>query len=118
MLTEAQLKLLDEIAPWWAKRIRKGNLKPTRTYTLGDPDKCVVGEAHQSRKKSELERYWLQGGIEYCFTCDNQGMNMHQKAKPPDYDINRPHYIRTPAFDTQVGRFLTHFVKVHRKSAV
>lgn len=113
MLTEAQLKLLDEIAPWWAKRIRKGNLKSTRTWALYDPDKCVAGEAHKSKKKPQPERYWFAPGNAYCNTCRKNGDNMECAARRADTWT----YERTPRFDTQVKRFLTHFVKVH-KSAV
>lgn len=107
MLTETQLKLLDEIAPWWAKRIRKGNLKPTRTYTLADPDKCMEGEAHQSKKKPLYERYWFSGADAkaYCSFCNRNGFQLVRYGKDGS---------RNTKFDTYVKRFLTHFVKVHR----
>ena len=118
MLTEAQLKLLEEVAPWWAKRIRKNNLKSTRMYSLSNPDSCVVGEAHQAKKLPEDERYWYSWkNPGYCKSCDNHGVRMHTSAaKAPDYDfLTNRHYMRTPRFDSQVRRFLTHFVKVHAK---
>ena len=120
MLTEAQLKLLDEIAPWWAKRIRKGgDFRNTRAYSIFNPDSCIVGEAHQSKVKPHDEKYWNRYGHGHCVSCDNSGTRMTFAAQAPDYNIetNR-HYMRTPKLDTQVKRFLTHFVKVHYKSAV
>jgi hypothetical protein len=42
---------LEQISPWWAKRVKKGKLilwvmgKPN-ARSLGNAEKCIVGEAH------------------------------------------------------------------------
>jgi hypothetical protein len=98
---------LETIAPLWAARIKKGKLNPTRKFNLADPNRCIVGEAH-----GFTSPYYIRGETEHCKTCTIAGIKICDAASTVHTFINRK-YEKTPAFDKQVKRFVTHFMKMH-----
>jgi hypothetical protein len=63
---------LQQIAPKWHRRIKKGYLTPSQVGLLSDTTKCVVGEAYGG-KNSYAYNTELAGHPDYCQQCNEYG---------------------------------------------
>lgn len=105
---------LEQIAPKWYKRIKKGYLTPSQVKLLSDPSKCVVGEAH-GWKRTYLNHLLLAGHPDLCEECDECGQMLFE-TMTAEYESLGNGRKRTPvplAFKLYLERLEKHWYQKH-----